>query len=87
MQKVRIFLALGIFITILPYLGFPYFWKDNLSTLVGLVLIYLSYLLYKECKEKNQAKTFDNFRENSDFDGEKIIIETMEEQEKPEKLN
>lgn len=66
MRKVRIFLILGIWVAILPYLGFPYSWKDNLETLSGLVLIYLSYVTYKEFKQKEnkEVKTFDNFSEN-----------------------
>lgn len=85
MQKARMFLVLGVFVTILPYLGFPYSWKDVLSTLSGLVLIFLSYLLYKDYKTKeNQEKTFDNFRENNDFN--EVIIETTQEEE-PVKLN
>jgi len=85
MQKARMFLVLGVFVTILPYLGFPYSWKDVLYTLSGLVLIFLSYLLYKDYKTKeNQEKTFDNFRENNDFN--EVIIETTQEEE-PVKLN
>jgi hypothetical protein len=68
MRKARIFLVLGIWVTILPYLGFPYSWKDILSTLTGLGLIYLSYMLYKDYKIEEKEKIFDNFSENSDFD-------------------
>ena len=50
MQKARIFLFLGIWITVLPYLGFPYSWKDILTTLSGLGIIYISFMLYKEFK-------------------------------------
>jgi len=66
MQKARIFLILGIWITVLPYLGFPYSWKDILVTLSGLGLVFLSYLLYRESKmqEIKEEKTFDNFSEN-----------------------
>jgi hypothetical protein len=66
MRKARIFLILGIWITILPYLGFPYSWKDILITLSGLGLVYVSYLLYRESKikEDQKEKTFDNFSEN-----------------------
>lgn len=69
MRKARIFLVLGIWITILPYLGFPYSWKDVLITLSGLGLIYVSFMLYKESKkrETKKEKPLDNFRENSDF--------------------
>jgi len=68
MRKARMFLFLGIWVAILPYLGFPYSWKDFLFTLTGLGLICFSYVLYKDYKkEENQEKTFDNFSENNDF--------------------
>ena len=69
MYKARTLLALGTWIAILPFLGLPYAWKDNLTTLTGLVLMCLSYLLYKYYrKENNKGKTFDNFRENNNFE-------------------
>lgn len=72
MRKARILLILGIWVAILPYLGFPYSWKDTLGTLTGLGLIYFSYVLYKEFKVKDEGKKFDSFRENKDFSEEKI---------------
>ncbi|MBU0998702.1 hypothetical protein KKG24_00115 [Patescibacteria group bacterium] len=75
MQKARIFLVLGIWIAILPYLGFPYSWKDSLTTLSGLGLMYVSFMLYKESKlrEKKEEKIFENFSENEfkEEEGEK----------------
>lgn len=69
MNKARILLVLGIWVTVLPYLGFPYSWKDILITVSGLGLIYFSYALYKESKIKEikEEKTFDNFSENKFF--------------------
>jgi len=68
MRKARIFLTLGIWVAILPYLGFPYSWKNILFTLSGLILIYLSYIVYRESKiTEKKEKTSDNFSENSDF--------------------
>lgn len=71
MRKARILLILGIWVAVLPYLGFPYSWKDVLMTLSGFGFIYFSYVLYKEFKEKemkeHSGKTFDNFKENKDF--------------------
>jgi len=66
MRRARIFLILGIWIAVLPYLGFPYSWKDILTTLSGLGLISMSYMLYRELKIKEikKEKTFDNFSEN-----------------------
>ena len=75
MRKARLLLVLGIWVMILPYLGFPYSWKDSLTTITGLGLIYVSYLLYKESKkmqESKEEKTFDNFSENEFHGGEEI---------------
>ncbi len=63
----RIFLVLGVWTAVLSYLGFPYSWKNILFSLTGLVIIYLSFTLYQEHKEKTGEKSFDNFRENADF--------------------
>lgn len=75
MRKARILLVLGIWIMILPYLGFPYSWKNILTTLSGLGLIYVSFILYKESKtrEVKKEKTFDNFSENKFNEEEKEI--------------
>ncbi|KKR70313.1 MAG: hypothetical protein UX21_C0033G0002 [Microgenomates group bacterium GW2011_GWC2_45_8] len=68
MIKVRILLILGIWVAVLPYLGFPSSWKDILYTLSGLVLVYFSYVLYKNSKTKGGVKkTFDNFKESNIF--------------------
>jgi len=56
-----VFLVLGIWIAILPYFGIPHFWKNILMTLSGLILVYISYLIYRE--EKKEV-TYDNFSEN-----------------------
>ena len=74
MKKARILLALGIWVAILPYLGFPLSWRPFIITITGLGLIALAYILYKEYKNSTQAvdeKTFDNFLENKNFDSEK----------------
>lgn len=68
MSKVRKLLLLGIWVAILPYLGFPSTWKNVLFFLTGLVLMYFSYLLYLESKNKNTTiRAFDNFSENKNF--------------------
>ena len=72
MRKARILLVLGIWVAILPYLGFPYSCKDILFTISGLSLVYFSYMLYKESKEKHTTETFDNFSENKFLGEEKI---------------
>lgn len=65
MSKARILLILGTWVAVLPYLGFPSFWKNILFTLSGLTLIYFSYIMYRN--SKRNEKTFDNFRENNSF--------------------
>ena len=65
MRKAYIVLILGIWVAILPLLGFPYSLKSFLTTISGLLLIYVSFTLYREFKMKNKTeKTFDNFSEN-----------------------
>ena len=59
------FLGLGIWVAILPYLGFPYSWKTVLFTLTGLGIIYLSYVMYQENKKDGaEDSALDHFKEN-----------------------
>ena len=68
MRRERILLFLGIWVAVLPYLGFPSSWKSILFSASGMALVYYSYVLYKESKAKDkQEKTFDNFSENHNF--------------------
>ena len=68
MIKVKIILGLGVWVAILPYLGFPYSLKNILFSITGLGIIYLSYMLYMDFKAgETEKKTFDNFSENSNF--------------------
>lgn len=71
MRKERVLLTLGVWVAILPYLGFPGSWKDILSSLTGLGMIYLAYMFYsqfkKEAHVEAKVKNFDNFKENNNF--------------------
>lgn len=68
MNKARNFLITGVWVAILSFLGFPIAIKNILFVLTGLLIIFMSYLLYLEAKKgKNEEKTFDNFSENKDF--------------------
>jgi len=69
MRKAKILFILGIFIAVLPYLGFPYSWKEAIFTLSGLGLVYLSYMIHRESKktENKEKAVFDNFQENHNF--------------------
>jgi len=78
MKKARILLTLAVWVAVLPYLGFPYSWKNILFTITGLVLAYLAYDLYKEYKinmKDIKEEIFDNFSENKDFNENKINID------------
>ncbi|MBI3305680.1 CAP domain-containing protein [Candidatus Nomurabacteria bacterium] len=81
MQKARILLFLGIWIVVLPYLGFPNSWKDILTILSGVGLIFMSTMLYREHKSngKTEEKTFDNFRENNFIAGGETQAENPSE--------
>jgi hypothetical protein len=70
MKRARTLLLLGLWVAVLPYLGFPYFWKNLIFTISGLGLVYISFVIYKEQKAMHTGNTtFENFSENSDFAG------------------
>jgi hypothetical protein len=79
MSKVKIISGLGIWVAILPYLGFPYSLKNILFSLSGLGLIYLGYMLYRDFKAgETEEKTFENFSENNNFSESEIEIKVEE---------
>lgn len=68
MKRARILLFWGLWVAVLPYLGFPYLWKNILFSLSGVGMIYVSFIFYKEHKKRTAGgTTFENFSENSDF--------------------
>jgi hypothetical protein len=68
MSKPKRFLTIGVWVIILPYLGFPITLKNILFVLTGLLIMYMSYGMYLENKKNRKEKrTFDNFSENKDF--------------------
>ena len=80
MQRARILLFSGIWVAILPYLGFPSSWKSILFTLSGLGFIYFGYILHKESRAgETGTKTFDNFSENQGFSENKMEDRTSGE--------
>lgn len=63
MRKEKTLFIIGLWIIVLPFLGFPGTWKTVILILTGLSLIYLGYLFYVEAKHylsknENQAKSF-----------------------------
>ena len=67
MIKIKRLLVLGIWVAVLPYLGFPFGLKNILFTITGLTLIYFSFTLKRELEksEKIEDRKFDNFSENA----------------------
>jgi len=74
MRKIRVLFILGVWVAVLPYLGFPQFYKNILFFLSGVSVIYFSYVWYKE--NKKEEKKFDNFSENH-FSDERGAVSEM----------
>jgi len=63
MRKEKTLLIIGLWVIILPFLGFPNSWRKVLFFITGLAIIYIAYLFYLEvkvrlAKNKDQSKTF-----------------------------
>lgn len=56
MSKESIVLVLGVVVFLTPYLGIPGDWKSYLSTGVGIVLVFVGYLL----RRKSYLRSIDN---------------------------
>lgn len=86
MSKTKVILILGVLVAILPILGIPRSIKNILISIIGLLIIYLSYFLYKSLKKgKAKAKKiFENFSENK-ISSEKT--EKTNNQKKEESIN
>lgn len=71
MRKERTLFIIGIWVAILPYLGFYESWRKVLFLITGLVIIYLAYLFYSEAsarikKSENVIKSFIDNMETSE---------------------
>jgi hypothetical protein len=73
MHKLYTLLAIGIWVAVLPYLGFPHSLKGVFFTLSGLGVVILSYIFYKEGAAREEdsknvteesTENYDNFSEN-----------------------
>lgn len=63
MRKERTLFIIGVWVAILPYLGFFESWRKVLFVITGIALIYLAYLFYTEAKnrlskDENRVKSF-----------------------------
>ena len=73
MNKAKIIFILGVWVAVLPYLGFPYSLKNILFSITGLIFIYISFNFYKSLGlGETKEKTFDNFSENNNFNENEI---------------
>ncbi len=60
MRKEKALFFIGLFILILPFLGFPNSWKTVMYMIIGIIIMYLAYLFYVEVKDrlaKNSIET------------------------------
>jgi len=63
MRKERTLFIIGVWVAILPYLGFYESWRKVLFVITGIGLVYLAYLFYSEAKARlekddNKVKSF-----------------------------
>jgi hypothetical protein len=63
MRKERTLFFIGIWVAILPYLGFYESWRKILFIFTGIAVVYLAYLFYLEAKvrinkDENRIKSF-----------------------------
>jgi hypothetical protein len=63
MRKEKTLLVIGLWIIILPFLGFTNSFRKILFVLTGFAILYISYLFYLETKirivnQKGHSKTF-----------------------------
>ncbi len=74
MKKERTLFMLGIWVAILPYLGFPNSFRKFLFIISGIILIYLSYGFRKE---KRIAQALLNSNKESEHLPMKTFIDNM----------
>lgn len=63
MRKEKTLFIIGLWVVILPFLGFPNSWRKALFFITGLAVMYLAYLFYLEVKARlakdiSQSKSF-----------------------------
>lgn len=56
--------VLGLLVFLMPHLGFPYAWKTNMYTVLGLLIIALAY------RESRESTTDENDSEKAYVDSE-----------------
>ncbi len=56
MRKEKTLFIIGLWVIILPFLGFTNIWRQILFTISGLAIIYLAYLFYLEYKSRSKKE-------------------------------
>ena len=57
MSKNKISLFIAFFLIILPFIGFPKTWEDNLTVIIGLLVLFITYLHVREGRLRNGTKS------------------------------
>ncbi len=79
MIKQRLIFIAGIIVALMPYSGFPVSWKNTFFVILGLLITFLSYFLYREKKnslpqKKEGSETFtENRTRISDIQKSRIL--------------
>lgn len=56
MKKIRIIAISGLFIIILPFLGLPLIIKKIVFVVIGISLLSIAYLIFRESELRDRAK-------------------------------
>lgn len=70
MLQARILFTIGLWVAVLPFLGFPKNIKNILFILTGLFIVYIGLVVYKKIKlskESTKKNSSETFMENRDF--------------------
>jgi len=52
MRKERTLFIIGLWVAILPFLGFPSTWRKIFFVIIGLALVFLAFLFYNQTKKR-----------------------------------
>lgn len=63
MRKEKTLFIIGLWVMVLPFLGFPNFWRKLFFIITGFFIMYIAYLLYLEVrirllKNSSHSKSF-----------------------------
>lgn len=56
-RKEKALIGLGVWLFVLPFLGFPQTWKTWLVAATGLAIVYFAALLLKQSSERQHASS------------------------------